>query len=96
MTFNNIPAVKIIPDFLKCWHVEGVVGSNILRNSIVKIVPDKHPNILTDNEDKLLLTNKTGIHLIDNNNSQTFPTFKIFFKAKVNLRFGFDTGDLRN
>ena len=93
VTFNNIPVVTIIPDFLKCWNVEGVVGSNVLRNSIVKIVPAKHQIIITDYEEKLSLTNKTSIPLISNNDSQTFPIIKIFFKGKVDLEFGFDTGD---
>jgi hypothetical protein len=93
VTFNDIPAVTIIPDFLKCWNIEGVVGSNILRNSIVRIVPDKHLIIITDNEDTLSLKNKINIPLTENNYSQNFPTIKILLKDKVNVEFGFDTGD---
>ncbi len=93
LDFSYIPAIKMIPSFLKCWDAEGIVGSNILRNSIVKIFPDKHLIILTDDEDKFSLKNKTSIPLTENSYLQNFPSFKILIKDKVNVEFGFDTGD---
>lgn len=93
VTFDDIPAATVIPDFLKCWNIEGIVGSNILRNSIVKIDPGKHRIVITDQEDALSLKNKIGIPLTENIYAQSFPTFKVMIKDKINIEFGFDTGD---
>lgn len=48
LSFNNIPAIIFSPQLLTCLGVEGSVGSNLLRNSIVKIDNERHVIILTD------------------------------------------------
>src|SRR5450432_2973834 len=42
LVFDHIPALDGIPGFYSCWNVSGVVGSNMLRNSIVHIDPARH------------------------------------------------------
>ena len=92
LVFKNIPAISGMPDFYKCWDVEGVIGSNLLRNSIVRIDPVGHLIILTDQADKLGLANKKSIPLIASG-IQSDPKIGVLFKGKVNLLLGFDTGD---
>lgn len=91
--FNNIPGIMFIPDFYNCWNVDGVIGSNILRNSIVSINPAKHLIILTDNSKKLSLNAKNSSQLVTNTSSQSDPIIKIVIADKVDVTLGFDTGD---
>lgn len=93
LIFNHLPAITIIPNFYKCWHVDGVIGSNLLRNSIVSIDPVKHIIILTDHEEKLPLKNKKSIPLITTIGAQSDPKIMVRFKDKIDVQLGFDTGD---
>lgn len=93
LIFNQIPAITVIPDFYKCWQVDGVIGSNLLHNSIVSINAVKHIIILTDQEEKLQLKNKKSIPLITSIGAQSDPKIMVRLKDKVNVQLGFDTGD---
>ena len=95
ITFSGVAAMRFLPALYKCWNVEGVIGSNLLRNSIVRIISTKHLIILTDQPDKLSLDKKYSTALITNegNNVQSNPVLKVNLKNKVNVTIAFDTGD---
>jgi hypothetical protein len=91
--FNSTPALTLFPDFFKCWGVEGVIGSNLLRNSVVSIQNDKHIIIITDQPDKLVLNNKHSAPLITSGNNQSDPVVRVKVNDKATMDLGFDTGD---
>ncbi|MGD9978241.1 MAG: retropepsin-like aspartic protease [Bacteroidales bacterium] len=59
IVFNGIPAsvVESSLDWFKCLNVEGIIGSSMLRNSIVQISSKNHTITITDNQ-KLLAPDK--------------------------------------
>lgn len=93
--FTGVPAITLFPEWYNCWNIDGVIGSNVLRQSIVKLVSEKHMIIITDQPDKLALNKKHSVPLITNanKNQQSDPQIKILLNNKVNLTLGFDTGD---
>nr|WP_067058102.1 retropepsin-like aspartic protease [Mucilaginibacter sp. L294] len=93
--FTGIPAITLFPDWYNCFNIDGVIGSNILRRSAVKLVSDKHIIIITDQPDKLALNKKHSVPLITNtkDNQQSDPQIEILLNGKVKLTLGFDTGD---
>ncbi|TDO21630.1 retropepsin-like aspartic protease [Pedobacter duraquae] len=90
--FNDIPAVTLVPDFFKCWGVTGIIGSNLLRNSVVQIDAVKKRIILTDQPEKLNLNPKNAIPLLLSK-GQSDPRIQIKLAKKVSMTMGFDTGD---
>lgn len=90
--FNNVPALILTPAVYKCWDVEGVIGSNLLRNSIVQINEAKHIIILTDQPGKLLLNDKKSIPLVLDT-IQSNPLIKVFTGNRTDMTLVFDTGD---
>ena len=91
--FNNVPALIVASELYDCWEIEGVIGSNLLRNSILKIDPVKKVLILTDDEKKLGLSKDHSTKLILAKNSQSSPILKIDLSNRVNLEVEFDSGD---
>jgi hypothetical protein len=91
--FNHIPAITFFPDFYKCWNIDGVIGSNILRNSIVSIDGTRHIIILTDQLEKLKLNNSYSSEMVTNTSYQSNPIIKVVLKDDITLNLGFDTGD---
>lgn len=90
--FNDVPAVTLVPDFFKCWGVTGIIGSNLLRNSIVRIDAVKKHIILTDQPEKLNLNLSNAIPLLLSK-GQSDPRIEIKLAKKVSMTIGFDTGD---
>lgn len=93
LLFMNVAAIDIFPAFYKCWGAEGVLGSNILRNSIVQINATKHVIIITDQADKLGLNDKHSVLMLTNTDGQSTPVLQINLNKKLNLALPFDTGD---
>lgn len=91
--FTDIPAITLFPDFYKCWNIDGVIGSNILRNSIVSINEAKHLIILTDQLNKLALNDSYSSELTTDNSYQSNPMIKILLGNDITVDLGFDTGD---
>jgi hypothetical protein len=91
LSFTGIPALVASSSLYKCWHIAGVIGSNLLRNSIVQIVPAKHIIILTDDETKLTINKKIQIPLITGE-PQSFPYFNVQVANKKTQIVGFDSG----
>jgi len=92
IVFNDVPAITLIPDFFTCWGVTGIIGSNLLRNSIVSIDAVKHLIILTDQPEKLNLDPKHASALVLSK-AQSDPKIEIRLAKKVSMTMGFDTGD---
>lgn len=59
VTFNNIPtAVVKDSEIFDCFEVDGLIGSNLLRNSIIQFSSKTHTVTLTDDPKKLALKSK--------------------------------------
>ena len=91
LSFTGIPALVSSSSLYKCWHIDGVIGSNLLRKSIVQIIPAKHIIILTDDETKLSVNKKMQIPLTTGE-PQSFPYFNMQVANKKTQTVGFDTG----
>jgi hypothetical protein len=92
ISFKQIPALIADNDIYKCWQVDGVIGSNLIRNSIVRINSKKHVIILT-NQLKMLPVNKKKRATMLTDPIQSFPFVVVWLKGKTTLLAGFDTGD---
>lgn len=62
VTFNGVPAL-VIKDFgaLGCLKVDGFIGSNVLRNSVVQILPGNKTLTITDGVKNLKLSRKNSV-----------------------------------
>lgn len=93
--FSGVPALKGWPQggLLSCWPIDGVIGSNILRNSIAQIDAKRHLIIITDQKNKLNLKSANSTKLITNVPHQSSPIVQLFVGDKVNMLIEFDSGD---
>ena len=59
VTFNNVPAM-VVKDagIFECFGVDGLIGSNLLRNSIIQFSSKTHTIVITDESKKLNLKSK--------------------------------------
>jgi len=91
LIFNDIPVsvVDSTQDWFKCNNIEGIVGSNILRNSIVQISSNANTITITDNRKKLTLNKNDASKL--NLNESSNPFIKITL-GKVDIMVLFDSG----
>jgi len=91
LVFNDIPALVTSSDLYKCLQIDGVIGSNVLRNSIVQIIPTTHILILTNDDLRLTLNQKNRSALIAGE-PQSYPFFTVQLSGRKTLKVGFDTG----
>lgn len=94
ITFTDIPAV--VPNdhlILDCIGVDGSIGSNLLRNSILHFSSRSRKIIITDQADKLNLQNKQGTEL-QFNLIQSTPVVMIDFlgNGSASIPTIFDSG----
>lgn len=92
LNFNDIPAVTGVPDFFRCWNVDGIIGSNLLRHSIIEMNSQKKTIVITDQIGKLQLGQRTGISL-SLDTIQSYPVFNVQLSDKSTMPVHFDTGD---
>lgn len=79
VVFNDVPAVVLHPSlFTTCIGVDAIIGSNMLRNSIVQFVPGTQTIILTDQLKKLSLGDAKGLK-IELNKNQSTPYLPVVF-----------------
>jgi len=65
VTFNDIPTVVAKEsEFFDCFKVDGFIGSNMLRNSIVQFASQTKLLTITNATEKLHLNNKVAINMI--------------------------------
>ncbi|UOE48622.1 aspartyl protease family protein [Mucilaginibacter sp. SMC90] len=91
-TFNNVPSLVTNSDAYTCWHIDGILGSNILRKSIVQIDPEKQIIVITDNTKKLSLSKKNAAQLVVDP-IQSYPYILIGSKDQLYFMIGFDSGE---
>ncbi len=93
--FKNIPAVVMreqMGSMLKCWGVDGLIGSNALRNCILQIDLKARRLILSSDPDKLDLSNSATVPLhLDKGQSHPFIELTLGDDHVVGALF--DTGD---
>ena len=96
VSYSNIPSLinKEESNFIfECFNIDGFIGSNLLRNSIVQILPKEQIIKLTDDKSKLSLDRKNSskIEFLD---KQSTPYIWIKLKAigEVNEQVFMDTG----
>ena len=76
-----------------CYKIDGIIGSNILRKSIVQIQSEKNLIILTNDLNKLELNKQTGMDLVlQSNQSSPYITIKIKDKKNAKENVLIDTG----
>ena len=92
--FKNIPAVLSNSEIYQCWGIDGVLGSNLFYNSIIRIEADKHRIIITNDDKKLSLANREHTDLITDA-TQGYPNVVVLLTQPKKQTFiaGFDTGD---
>lgn len=92
--FNNIPTVVANQFFFKCFNIDGFIGSNMLRNSIVRFSSIDKTITLTDDKSKITLNKKQSSDLMFPD-LQSTPFFKIKLKNKklAEEALYFDSGD---
>lgn len=91
---NDIPAlVAKDPLIFNCHKVDGFIGSNLLRNSIISFSSKDHKLILTDQVEKLSLNKKQSADLILNKaQSSPFIDIKLTGSKSGTLKVLFDSG----
>ena len=95
--FEKTPAIvaKQPQILFQCYGVQGIIGSNLLRNTTIQFNSNKRQLILTDNPKNLKLKKKEGSTMILSK-TQSNPFIKIYLrngKTYVNEEVLFDTGD---
>ena len=85
VVFEDVPAVVLRPSFFtECLGIDGVIGSNLLRNSIVQFVGPSHTIILTDQLEKLDVNGLTGIP-VALSATQSNPHIQVHFGADTSV-----------
>jgi predicted aspartyl protease len=95
VTFSNIPTlVTDQSEIFTCFGVDGFIGSNLLRNSIISFDNVRKIITLTDSETRLSLDRKKSISLFVNQ-MQSSPFIWVTLKGvkkKVREQLLFDSG----
>jgi Aspartyl protease len=93
VTFNNVPTLVIdLPPFMACMGVEGFIGSNMLRNSVVRFSYVDSTVTITDEVKKLNLSKaKASKIYLTPFQSNTYIYVRLM--NKINEQLLFDTGD---
>lgn len=94
IVFNDVPVlVANDPLLFDCHKVDGFIGSNLLRNSIISISPKEMKLTLTDQVEKLMLNQRHAADLVLNK-SQSSPYISVRLKNKKSAAAMvlFDTG----
>jgi predicted aspartyl protease len=94
VTFNDVPTfVMDSPLFVDCMKVDGLIGSNMLKNSIVRFSYADSTITLTDNIEKLNIPEKYASDMmLTPNQSSPYITVKMEGKGKNTEQLLFDTG----
>ncbi len=77
---------------MDCFEMDGVVGSNILRNSVVQIDSKNHQLIITDKRTNLSVKRKNSQKLILDDQSTPLLKIKLHNKPRVTDEVVFDSG----
>jgi len=95
--FKDTPGIvfqETSAEILDCFGVDGIIGSNMLRNSVVQFDDRNKQIIITDNANNLALK-KTPFQQLDLSASQSNPFIKVILKNREKDaadKILFDTG----
>ena len=96
VSFYNFSALVNEPGpnlFFDCFNIDGFIGSNLLRNSIIQILPEKQLIKITRNKKRLSLNKKNAMKLsLVGDQSQPFIWLKIKNHKKASEQVLIDTG----
>lgn len=94
MTVKDVPALVISDDNAIFNHlgVDGIIGSNYLRNVIVRISVRDRKIIFTDNIDQLNMNGAYAEHMSTDKDIQSSPVIKIRMGGGITEELLFDTG----
>lgn len=80
VSFRDVPAVIVQQaELFQCLGIEGIIGSNLLRNSVIKISSRDQAITITDRPKDLLLDNSHGIDM-ELSKTQSSPFIWVNFK----------------
>lgn len=91
LSFTDIPALVSNSDLYTCFGIDGVIGSNVFRNSIIRIESKNGLIIVTDDPTKidLKITDASPLTIGE---PQSYPYFKAGLAGKKTQLVGFDSG----
>lgn len=93
VVFQNIPTlVSKSNKVFECFEVDGIIGSNLMRNSIIQIDETNKKVILTDNVKKLNLSSVPSSKLFLDKQSSPIIWIQLKNKSKAKEQLLFDTG----
>ena len=91
--FKNVPAVIGSNVIFKCIGVDGNIGSNLLRNTIIRLNSKNKTITITDDASRLNLNPKDQIPLNLKKDKQSTPFFILEVANGVTGDYFIDTGD---
>lgn len=93
IAFKNIPTLVAKPNVVfECFEVDGLIGSNLLRNSILQIDESNKKVIITDDVNRLNLNSKQSSKLFLNGQSSPHVWVKLKNKKQAKELLLFDSG----
>lgn len=96
VVFKNSPAIVNDPDsnfLFDCLGIDGIIGSNLLRNSIVQIDSSKKQIIITDQLNRLVLEGKDFLDMtLSSGQSSPYIWIQLRGAGKASEQVLFDTG----
>ena len=91
--FSKIPTLVMKNNIIfECFQIDGFIGSNLLRNSVLQIDNKSKNLIITSDNKKLTLNSKHSSDLILDNQSSPFITIYLKNKKKAKERLLLDLG----
>lgn len=93
IVFNNTPTllIKSNPAF-ECFEIDGIIGSNLLRNSILQIDESKKQVIITNDKKRLGLKSQKPLDMFLDNQSSPIIWIELKNKKKAKEQLLFDSG----
>jgi len=95
-TFKNIPTIvnhKTTNLIFDCFEIDGIIGSNLLRTTIIQFLPKEKLIKIADNKNKIYYNEKEAIDLfLQGKQSSPFIWIDLKGKSSVKEFVLFDTG----
>ncbi|MDX2133353.1 MAG: retropepsin-like aspartic protease [Saprospiraceae bacterium] len=93
IAFKNIPTLVAKPHIIfECFEIDGIIGSNLLRNSVLQIDESNKQVIITDDVKKLNLSAGQSSKLLLNAQSSPYIWIKLKNRKKAKELLLFDSG----
>lgn len=92
VTFNNIPTLLSDSPVIECFGIDGIIGSNVLRNSAVQFSSKNKTVTITDLPKRLQLKSKPSKLILDAQSNPYIWINQTNEKINVREQLLFDTG----